>query len=1024
MKDKKLRIVSNYSRISILIIFTLILTLLIVNTNTLAKEYVLDEESEFGIYLKSGRRPETYGNGSGGAYLYINENKMEFTGDENISTSYEEHIKIGEDGYTDYYNGGISAIPPKVNTNDKYTITSNYNIPTDSNGNIVGKYELVMVPGAYNKEYNDFVSTMIISIADQIKYIEMKLEGKNKLTAEGMKDLLEGWGVAGVVAIRYTWIDSKGVTQKTLIDLKSEFYIMTSSQKALNDYINSHSGEDGDGHGSKTEPKPGEGIWESSHKPTMDGYINGVPYDISQGIPTSEYLHGSIRVDDIGYEYKIGKMTKTVRYTVTCFLQWDWKEYTGWRNDYDRPIHNEDGDIIGYEQEEYTYWAYDKSDTQIVTGEYTTHYFVVNYATMSVLSSGALNNEAVGEICSVGASYANGYVSRIGDIIFDESGMANGYFGSSKYGGKEGAIESAKGAIRADIMRNTHSQNDIMNIKGAGLSGTTPKGIPFESTPYQGYSSLTNPSIGSLSGEGSKVIPSTKLNGMYLTSVLANYRHIGNGFDGKTQSMTKTELPRVIVHTPVINRTTIQVNTFENQKINKTSGTVYLMLDESFTIVINQSGKHRSIPGYGTRMYNSFQGIYGLKTTWGKLKDVRIPFDVYIYKGNDKVFVPANTWISDLGLATADYNYMFTVPVWVTEQNYIIETRVIAENAQNYNLMEDGANLNLANYAAVDRIPVEVIGKIYDLRISNVTDTGWSLKAPGYLTAKEFPLGQSGQNTNTKYTYAPKLGYTFVFDFKTKGRKSNNIEIIPSKFYFVSKTTGEMQEVDLYYHTATDKFVKIEQGKEKVKLQANLKESFMKVVNQELIDSTRIRGHMFNYGLTIDTGSFARMVLPENLRLCYNNFAEYLTNKTYGNASAEQIWGNAGGRDNVIDSVGHWYAGYRLPASTRALPKGTNIKNIPNLNDNSKEFLKDGYILVKFEMKTIYKNIYGEWEYLAYMGPEALNEGRWGSRISTGNPQTVTLPNGRKITIPGGGAVAIYDSDLRSSNDIETSGTH
>ena len=198
----------------------------------------------------------------------------------------------------------------------------------------------------------------------------------------------------------------------------------------------------------------------------------------------------------------------------------------------------------------------------------------------------------------------------------------------------------------------------------------------------------------------------------------------------------------------------------------------------------------------------------------------------------------------------------------------------------------------------------------------------------------------------------------------------------------------------------------------------------MKVAAQEFIDSTRIYNNKYNYALGVNIGTFAKMNLPHNLRLCYNNFAEYI-NILYGKGSTEKtISSNAGSRDTVIGSVGHWYAGYRLPASTRAVIKDTNI------NDAIKNnlFLKDGYIVVKFNIKTKYQNLTGNYDYLRYMGPEAMNEAgdNTGELIvdwTKGGTQTITLPNGNKATVPVG-SVAIFDADLRSSNDAEVGGTH
>lgn len=139
----------------------------------------------------------------------------------------------------------------------------------------------------------------------------------------------------------------------------------------------------------------------------------------------------------------------------------------------------------------------------------------------------------------------------------------------------------------------------------------------------------------------------------------------------------------------------------------------------------------------------------------------------------------------------------------------------------------------------------------------------------------------------------------------------------------------------------------------------------------------------------------------------------------YG-ATEVQISVHAGTRDNVIGSVGHWYAGYRLPASTVAIKEGGNIKTASKKTN--------GYILVKFNIKSKYN----PWDYLKYHGPEALNEGNYNNKGDWNNPynpnqpqnaQKIKLPNGKNAIIPKG-TIALFESDYRANNDYETEGTH
>ena len=80
------------------------------------------------------------------------------------------------------------------------------------------------------------------------------------------------------------------------------------------------------------------------------------------------------------------------------------------------------------------------------------------------------------------------------------------------------------------------------------------------------------------------------------------------------------------------------------------------------------------------------------------------------------------------------------------------------------------------------------------------------------------------------------------------------------------------------------------------------------------------------------------------------------------------------------------------------------------------------------ELRTKYQNTSGNYDYLQYMGPEAMNEAgnNTGELIvdwTKGGTQPITLPNGNTAQVPIG-SVAIFEAGIRSSNDAEVGGTH
>ena len=770
-------------------------------------------------------------------------------------------------------------------------------------------------------------------------------------------------------------------------------------------------------------------------KGEASGTISNSKYDVTTAIPTSESLLFSVlNVDDSLYDIQernrqpyAGVRDINITATAVYWLPYCTHAIYGWRTYCDMEYDSLTGDYYYTNCEErwvvidYMHnYSNPKCSTASVSKTYEPFSYEARksfydvpksniYPVLNAIVSGAPTLEDVFVGLSGGPVVSAQVLDVYAELPVPCYSLSGGTY--ENYAEAEAALDS--------IYESAKSVNIARCNAAIGCRGSVNysyRDLNVTTTSSNGVM----PKIVKTSGSKTELIPEDKLNGNYSTSGDVIY---SGGF------VTSFDPNDVFVHTPVVNVTSITTGEFINQKINKTEGTTYLMLDEEFTVIISDYGTHNNYKGYGNRMYNSYQAVPGKVTNWGKIKDVKLPFDAYLHTVNGKVFIPANTWLSSKGYASAHNGYTFTVPVWVKEGTHVIETRVIAENAQDYGLVQWGANYDSSKYVAGMETQVEVIGKIYNLRVSGTNDPAWSILSEKtgnkYITAEEFPFGQDGQNTNTKYNYAPKLGYTFVFDFKTKGTKSNNIDVNIEEegFYFVSKNGGEAVPVDLYYHTTTNKYVKIGSSNDVVDLKVNLKNSFMKVAAQELIDSVRIKQGQYNYSQDVYVGSFSKMNLPENLRLCYNNLLEYASDlngdKLYGNSKATII-SNATSEDRIIESVGHWYAGYRLPASTRAVSKEQTISEA--IANNS--FLSGGYILVKFNIVTRYKNSVGDWEYLEYMGPEALNES--GSLVvdwTKGGTQEITLPNGKSATVPVG-TIAIYETDLRSSNDVETSGTH
>ena len=564
------------------------------------------------------------------------------------------------------------------------------------------------------------------------------------------------------------------------------------------------------------------------------------------------------------------------------------------------------------------------------------------------------------------------------------------------------------------------------------------------------------------SKEEEGLIPGTYPNGTYKGKGKFVYSGSANSFTFESNYGETNPVPNdVIVLAPVHDTTSITpgVN-FIDQRINKNGPAV--QLDSDFTLVVDVAGKHISDQGYNGNMDTS---------RWVDSVIIHMPFDVYEHNGEARTFVKGGTDIVKpaSALSGSKLTLNFTVPVWNKEQKYEIKTEVKAINAEHGNGKRKEYNADVSQYYATNSVFADIFGKIYDLQVNNSTDPDWLNKVQGmdptvardYVIANELPFGrtqgasgQRSQNTATTYRYAPKLGYTFAFNFKTKGRKSNQIDVRVAEngFYFVAKQNGATAiPVDLYAKSKDGlTWIKLGATAGQNNLSVAINSTFLKVDPIETTNSNRIYpleiNKKYNYGLKVNIGSFAHLSMPHSLRLTYNNMNEYKTDGGLGlykqtksqiEANAKQQVATLGfnnsetGEDMVTGSVGRWYAGYALPGTTVAVPKN-------NSNPNTATSLpgtpyKGGYILVGMDFKTQDTSTGTPVDYLQYNGPRAINqttkreeetnvpEKDWTKPFNPSNPDSykeVTIQDvPSKVKVPNN-IVAIFETDYSAQGDV------
>jgi hypothetical protein len=518
-------------------------------------------------------------------------------------------------------------------------------------------------------------------------------------------------------------------------------------------------------------------------------------------------------------------------------------------------------------------------------------------------------------------------------------------------------------------------------------------------------------------------IDAKTLNGDYGSTGLVYYTLQPNSINAtQNQRVEGIRVNNVIVHTPVVCDPTITSDTTYNQEIKPDSTRAAMILGRTTQLNFPTIGKYINKKGY--------TGADLRKYTQERI--VKFPFDVYI----NKEFYKAGTeYHMPMGVDTIDV----TVPTWVDENNYEVECRAIAINSPgNANLRQDLANISYTNYIAEKKIPVRVIGRIYGFKLTDIndypdwagvfrTDANTSKHSGNYYwvggidqdgqvrgNKEQFTLPVlNGSHTTKTNLGVIKKGYKFKYDFTTIGNYFNDKDCVRIKptFYYVKKDGTGKQEVDLWYTEKVNGINKV------IKVGSNtdinnirnivLGEPYRNVPDVELNDTSRILGITKNEftNQKAKLGSFGDIILTKPLRTFIGN-----TSNIPAGVDA----------DRVKKSVQKWYGEYWIPDNTFACPKGYNVGNaIGTSIPNGKEgfWLKDGYIIVNFEIETL-KNADIENPQLSYWNNP--NSNMW--KIE-GFKYTKNDSSGKQFTLKDGDIIFYY-TDKKSLDDYSSGGTN
>ncbi|RUT29923.1 Ig-like domain-containing protein [Paenibacillus zeisoli] len=777
-----------------------------------------------------------------------------------------------------------------------------------------------------------------------------------------------------------------------------------------------------------------------------DDVANGRHFDAVKAIPTSENLYSQAWGRNYLFQHTFANMKGTIDYRCTIDVTYSrtWKE--------------KQPDIIDSDGKPVPQPDTEKSDT--VTKTYSFNLTPRNYSYWEIkqlevmgLNHAELQNYALpgGNVYMEPRDYTPPDVdtdnsSDVNDHVFPKSTGTISFtppvLASTGYAPLDIPDHTAilKGMAEAQTMppdvkndRVTFNGLTIMSDNTVSSSGPTPTSIPAP-TRIPDKMLFEDHQLISTDLENKADTPST---GTIYYEMLPNDVE-GNG----DKDFDIQNINTVTVHTPVVNYSLVSDDQAHNQKTHPNSNRSALILERPFFVRIPTIGQHLNeaiYPGYGNRDYAKYT----------RNKQVKFPFDVY---NEDRTqYIYKDTWV-DIPV-TQEYT-TFYMPVWVNEGNYDIQFRSIAENAPSPFEEQLNANTNLANHAAVETVPVEVIGRMYDFHVTDIADYLWETVFRTYPRTST-PSGYSywvglkgidGDKRGNMYPFtlpihpgshpkpgyknvAVKTGYHFKFDLKTKGNMfdvQDSVRITPS-FYYMSEDGKTRTPIDIYYKAGEKSFVRIGSPEDTSQRYVILNDRLRNVPMEELSDTALYKyDHYFDFGqvgeISRDTflqnyidkastkktpvGGLKQLELPEAVRTLIGPKLNIPIGVDMQRANA---------------SIQKWYGEYSLPADIYGVAAGTNLaeygRTHQGLTDRSPVFLKNGYFIVNFNLETIDQGNLKE-PHLQYIHAPLMNQWKL-----EGFNNIVMDPYGNSYNLQDGDVV-FYHTDKSSRDDFRSSVTH
>lgn len=522
------------------------------------------------------------------------------------------------------------------------------------------------------------------------------------------------------------------------------------------------------------------------------------------------------------------------------------------------------------------------------------------------------------------------------------------------------------------------------------------------------------------------IIPEERENQSFTTEAVLRYTPVV-AFGGMSidETYEENEIKPVVVHTPVYCKGIIEGdNDTYVQLINPDLSCIQLVLDENsdlndFWISISNYGFHSEQKGYETRDYGTY---LALDKQGKKQNQVKFPFDVILDIGNNKdpkddQILPKETWFT-----IGSQKQRIYLPMYIKEGIYQCEFRSLAANSYNRTeKIEQEKNSQRENYAAADKVSVQISGRLYGLTLYDISeDLGWKgvFREPvtqilkrnqmdyQELIMSELPSGVSDSvhfkekalydyTSGLKNSYGKITGRDPKFTlplcegshplYQNQGFYKNGY---PLRFFL--HTTGDvMSEQDSYVKITPNFFWVDENGKNREKVDVFYKEkiggrtellqigSLEDLNNQKLqlvggsdlgIPEEELRATAKAFQCNFDEWSTQKKELYS-----YGGIHAGLPFRTYSNLFYSEKLKPFDLKGDIIPSEEQlikqrqsYYFTYQLPANLYIAPEGYDLKEYAQESGilYQEEFWKkDGYLLVNFQITAV--NNQGQ-EYLDY----------------------------------------------------------